>query len=153
MRSRWLYLVVVSMLVFGSVAFADHDHDRGDHDRGNDQGDHGRGHDRDDHYRRAHYSYDDHDRGQMRSYYHEHYRHLPPGLAKKDRLPPGYERRLRVHYVLDDDMRGYMRPCPPDLEERLPPPPPHCAHTIIGGHVVLVNSSTYMVLDIFHFDR
>ena len=143
MRSRyWMYLAVACLFTMGTLAFADHDHDRGDH---------GRGHDRDDdHYR---YSYDDHDRGEMRSYYHDHYRHLPPGLAKRDRLPPGLERRLRVHYVLDDDMRPYMRPCPEELEERLPPPPPHCVHTIIGGHVVLVNSSTYMVLDIFHSER
>jgi hypothetical protein len=46
-----------------------------------------------------------------------------------------------------------MRPCPRELEERLPPPPPHCAHTIIGGHIVLVNNSTHVVLDVFHLDQ
>ncbi len=142
MRSKyWMCSVFAFLFALSTLAFADHDHDRGEH---------GRGHDRDDHYR---YSYDDHDRHEMRAYYHDHYRHLPPGLAKKDRLPPGWERRLRPRYVLADDMRPYMRPCPPDLEERLPPPPPDCVHTVIGGHVVLMNSRTYMVLDIFHFDR
>ncbi len=141
MRSKlWMYVVLAFLFLLGTLAFADHDHGRDEHGQG-----HGRGHSRE-----AHNRYDDHDRQEMRSYYHDHYRHLPPGLAKKDRLPPGWERRLRVHYVLDGDMRAYMHPCPPDLEGRLPPPPPHCAHTIIGGHVVLVNSSTYMVLDIFH---
>lgn len=146
----WIYAGVLLLLSLGTLAFADHDRD---HDR-----DHGRGRKHDTHLREAHarearYAYDDHDRREMRSYYHGHYRHLPPGLAKRDRLPPGLERRLRVHYVMDDEMRGYMRPCPRELEERLPPPPPHCAHTIIGGHVVLVNNSTHVVLDIFHLDR
>jgi hypothetical protein len=145
MRSRcWMYFAVAFLFALGTLAFADHDRDRDEHDRG-------RGHGA--HYRDSHYRYDDRDRHQMRAYYNDHYRNLPPGLAKRDRLPPGLERRLRVHYVMDDEMRGYMRPCPPDLEERLPPPPPHCAHTIIGGHVVLVNSNTHVVLDIFHFDR
>jgi hypothetical protein len=26
-------------------------------------------------------------------------------------------------------------------------------HVVIGGHIVLVNRSTNMVLDIFHFER
>jgi len=26
-------------------------------------------------------------------------------------------------------------------------------HTLIGGHVVLVNRSSYVVLDIMHFER
>ncbi|HET7205972.1 MAG TPA: hypothetical protein VFI95_05265 [Terriglobales bacterium] len=139
MRSKmWLCVTVALLISVGSFAFADQDHGRG----------HGRGHDRD-----GDDFYSDHDRHEMRDYYRHNHRHLPPGLAKKDRLPPGLERRLRVHSVLDDDMRGYMRPCPEELERRLPPPPPQCEHTVIGGHVVLVNRSTYMVLDIFHFDR
>jgi hypothetical protein len=147
MRSKlFLHLAVTFALAVGTLAFADHDHGRGDHDRG-----HGRGHNP--HLRETHYSYNDHDRREMRTYYHDHYRNLPPGLAKRDRLPPGLERRLRAHYVLDSEMRGYMRPCPRELEERLPPAPPHCAHTIIGGHIVLVNSNTNVVLDIFHIDR
>ena len=86
---------------------------------------HGRGNDRD--HERQYYS--DHDRDEMRGWYREQDAHLPPGLRKK------------------------MAPCPRELEMRLPPPPPGCAHVVVGGHVVLVNRSTYMVLDIFHFER
>ena len=91
----------------------------------------------------------------MRGYYREHDRgdDLPPGLAKRDRLPPGLERQLRVRGTLPPGLRKKMRPCPDELERRLPPPPPQCAHVVIGGHVVLMNRSTYMVLDIFHFER
>jgi hypothetical protein len=41
---------------------------------------------------------------------------------------------------------------PPDLERRLPPPPPDCAHVVIGGHIVLMNRRTNVVLDIFHLE-
>lgn len=137
MRSKlFLYAALAFLLSLGNVALADHGHG------------HGKGHGRD----RYRYAYDDHDRDEMREYYRGHRHHLPPGLAKRDHLPPGLERRLRVHYVLAEDFRPYMRPCPEELEERLPPPPPHCAHTVIGGHVVLMNSSTHMVLDVFHFE-
>jgi hypothetical protein len=111
----------------------------------------GHGHDRDDDDRHE-YRYNDRDRDVMRGWYHEHHDHLPPGLAKKDRLPPGWERKLAVHQVLDYRMREYMRPCPEELEERLPPPPPECEHTVIGTHVVLVNRRTHIVLDVFHLE-
>jgi len=77
---------------------------------------------------------------------------LPPGLAKKDRLPPGLEKQLAVKGTLPPGLQKKMRPCPPELERRLPPPPPDCEHTVIGGHVVLVNRNTHVVVDIIHFD-
>ena len=79
--------------------------------------------------------------------------HLPPGLAKRDQLPPGLEKQLRLRGTLPPGLRKKMEPCPEELEHRLPPPPTGCAHVVIGGHVVLVNRSTYVVLDIFHFER
>ncbi len=115
---------------------------------------HGHGkHDRDDDDRDRHY-YSDHDRDYMRDWYHEHDRddHLPPGLAKRDRLPPGLEKQLRVRGTLPPGLRKKMVPCPEEFERRLPPPPAGCAHVVIGGHVVLLNRSTYVVLDIFHFE-
>jgi hypothetical protein len=45
-----------------------------------------------------------------------------------------------------------MRPCPEEIEHRLPPPPRGCEQVVIGGHVVLMNRSTYMVMDIIHFE-
>jgi len=119
--------------------------------------DHGRGHgkhDRDDDDDRGRVYYSDHDRDEMRHWYHEHDRddRLPPGLAKRDRLPPGLERQLRVRGTLPPGLRKKMMPCPEEIEHRLPPPPSDCAHVVIGGHVVLVNRSSYVVLDIFHFE-
>jgi Ni/Co efflux regulator RcnB len=114
---------------------------------------HGHGHDRDDDDRGRHY-YSDHDRDSARDWYHDHDRdgHLPPGLAKRDQLPPGLERQLRVRGTLPPGLRKKMRRCPEEVEHRLPPPPRGCEHVVIGGHLVLVNRSTYVVMDIIHFE-
>src|ERR1700692_1823411 len=42
--------------------------------------------------------------------------------------------------------------CPGDLERHLPPPPPDCEHVVIGGHVVLLNRRTFVVVDVFHLE-
>jgi hypothetical protein len=115
---------------------------------------HGRGHEKDE-YRededRDHY-YSKHDRDAMREWYEEHRDHLPPGLAERDHLPPGLERQLVVRGTLPPGLRKKMLPCPEELERRLPPPPPDCAHVVIGGHVVLLNRTNFQVMDIFHFE-
>ena len=141
MRSRWWMCIGTAlMLLVSGVALADeHGHGK-HHGRGDDDRDHGRNY------------YSDHDRDQMRGWYRDHANHLPPGLAKRDRLPPGLGRQLRVRGTLPPGLQKKMMPCPPELERRLPPPPPGCVHVFIGGNIVLVNRSSYMVLDIFHFD-
>jgi hypothetical protein len=45
-----------------------------------------------------------------------------------------------------------MHPCPVEVVRYLPPPPEGYMHTIIGGHIVLVNRKTFFVLDVFHFE-
>jgi hypothetical protein len=59
-------------------------HDRDDDDRAYDDHDHGHGHG----HGHGHHRYADRDRD-IRDWYRAHYDHLPPGLAKRDRLPPG----------------------------------------------------------------
>jgi len=135
-RSFWLCVVVAAAFALSGQGFGD-------------EHGHGKGHDK--HRERGYYS--DHDRDEMRRWYHDEGDHLPPGLAKRDRLPPGLERQLRVRGTLPPGLRKKLYPCPPDLERRLPPPPRDCAHFAIGGHIVLVNRSTYIVLDIFRFER
>ena len=97
--------------------------------------------------------YSDADRTEIRSWYDEHQDDLPPGLAKRDRLPPGLERQLIVRGTLPPGLRKKIRLCPEDLQRHLPPPPPDCEHVIIGGHVVLMNRKTLVVLDILHLER
>lgn len=157
MKSRkWLaFAVVMIFSLSGTAAFADRDHK--DHDNG-----HGNGHDNghwrdkrkdheDDDDRRG-YGFADHDRDEMRGWYASHYRHLPPGLAKRDRLPPGLERELVVHAVLPPALVAHIAVVPADLDRELPPPPPDCERVVVGGHIVLMNRRTKIVLDIFHFE-
>ena len=156
-------ILIVSLGLSTTMAVAQGDgHDRDRHDRDDDhraQGhdrddDHGRGHAyrHDDHGRdHDHFRYVDHDRD-IRGWYHDHYRHLPPGLAKRDRLPPGMERRLVVQGFVPVEVRGRMQPCPRELEVMLPPPPPNFVHVVIGGNLVLYNRANFQIADVFHFD-
>jgi len=148
--------VLLSLGLLTSIAAAqDHEHgydkhDRDDHhDRDYDHGHgHAYGHDRD---QWRHEEYREHDRD-LRRWYHDHYHHLPPGLAKRDRLSPGQERFLVVHGILPVSMRPHMQPCPHEVEVMLPPPPPNHAHVFIGGNLVLVNRANFQIVDVFHFD-
>jgi hypothetical protein len=90
----------------------------------------------------------------MDEWYHEHENHLPPGLAKRDSLPPGLEKQLRERGTLPPGLQKKIEPVPESLEVRLPPPPAGCGcrHVIIGGHVVLLNTKTNYVYSVFHFE-
>jgi hypothetical protein len=152
---------ILSLALSTTVSVAQNDeHGRGhekhdaddEHGHGHDHGDgrehnNGRGHEKHDHDR-----YSDHDRDAARGWYHDHYSHLPPGLAKRDRLPPGLERQLVVRGFLPMDLRRQMRPCPHELEVMFPPAPPNYAHVVIGGNLVLVNRANFQIADVFHFD-
>ena len=139
-RTGRMYAVIVTLICVASVGvFAkEHGQGRGDNEKR-------RGHRYSDHD-------SDHDRDEMRGWYRNHRDHLPPGLARRDTLPPGLERQLRVRGTLPPGLRDRIRPCPEDLARRLPPPPPDCERVIIGGHLVLLNRRTFVVLDIFHFE-
>lgn len=138
MQSRgWMCVGTALIVLVSGVALADehgHGHGKG---HGHGDGDHGRQY------------YSEHDRDEMRGWYRDQGDRLPPGLAKRDRLPPGLERQLRVRGTLPPGLRKKMMPCPVELERRLPPPPPGYGRFAIGGHIVLVNRSSYVVMDIF----
>jgi len=136
---RWMYACVAAIFALASVlVFAQ---------------EHGRGHGKKEKESKREFRYSEHDREAMRGWYRDHSGHLPPGLAKRDELPPGLERQLRVRGTLPPGLRRNIVPCPEDLVRYLPPPPPECAHVVIGGHIVLLNRRTFVVLDIFHFAR
>jgi hypothetical protein len=123
--------------------------------QGNSQGHgHGKGHDRrnddDDREDREAYRYDSHKEA-IRGWYSERENHLPPGLAKKDRLPPGLEKQLVRNGTLPPGLQKRFYLAPVELERRLPPPPPDCAHVLIGGHIVLLNRKTNLIVDVFAF--
>lgn len=98
------------------------------------------------------YAFSDHDREAIRAWYFDHQGAFPPGLAKKDRLPPGLEKQLAERGTLPPGLQKRIQPFPVELERRLPPPPPDCERVLIGGHVVLLNLRTNLVLAVLHFE-
>lgn len=147
-RREWICLMGAGFVgLAAGAAFADeHGQGRG-HDK--DENEHGRGHGHDKHGERREFRYSDHDHQEIREWCRTHRGHLPPGLAKRVDLPPGLERQLEARGTLPPGLRSRMERCPEDLERRLPPPPPDCAHFIISGHIALVNRRTFAVLDVF----
>jgi Ni/Co efflux regulator RcnB len=148
-------VAAVSLALSASMAVAQghgHDkHDRDGHERWHDR-DERHGHEAREHghgHGRGHYKDRDRD---IHGWYRAHYRQLPPGLAKRDRLPPGLERQLIVNGTLPPGLRSRMQPCPQELEVMLPPPDPGYRHVFIGGNLVLVNRVSFQVADVFHFD-
>jgi len=88
----------------------------------------------------------------LQVWYGDHKNNLPPGLAKRDRLPPGLESQLRERGTLPPGLQKKIVPLPVDLERRLPPPPSGCSRVIIGGNIVLMDTNSFYVHAVFRFD-
>ncbi|MGH9680372.1 MAG: hypothetical protein ACRD4Y_10515 [Candidatus Acidiferrales bacterium] len=148
---KWLaFLIVAAFAGSGTAALADHgDHGHGGHDNGHWR-DKRKDHDDDDD--RRGYGFADHDRDEIRGWYAQNYRHLPPGLAKRYWLPPTMENQLVIRAAFPADLESHVYPVPVALERELPPPPPDCERLVVGGHIVLRNRHTKVILDIFHFE-
>lgn len=73
---------------------------------------------------------------------------LPPGLAKRETLPPGLERQLRRNGTLPPGLQKKVAPLPLACEQRLPRLPNDIERVIYGGRVMLVNSAQ-RILDLF----
>lgn len=87
------------------------------------------------------------DRDVIVNYYREQPGGLPPGLAKRDGLPPGLDNQLRRNGTLPPGLAKKVAPLPRALEGRLPPCPPDTRRGIIGGIAVMYNSRTGLVID------
>src|SRR5258707_6746498 len=133
--TRWIVACVLgAFLLTGSLARAQghgngHGKGHGKHGDDDDQGEY----------------YKDRDREAIRGWYNEHGSNLPPGLAKRDQLPPGLEKQLVRRGTLPPGLQKKLQPCPQDLERRLPPPPPHWPDVPVCGATVLVNRRTDVV--------
>lgn len=71
---------------------------------------------------------------------------LPPGLAKRDRLPPGLQRQVKRRGKLPPGLRTH--PLPRDLQHRLPPVPENYVRVRVGTDIVLMNARTHVVVDL-----
>jgi hypothetical protein len=73
---------------------------------------------------------------------------LPPGLAKKGKLPPGLQKHLDKNGKLPPGLQKRLEPLPRDLEVRLPRLPEYWERVILQEHVVLIDRRTQRILDI-----
>jgi hypothetical protein len=71
---------------------------------------------------------------------------LPPGLAKKESLPPGLAKQLEKNGTLPPGLA--KRSLPEGLEKKLPPTSKGQERIIVGGDVVLLEKATGKILDI-----
>lgn len=136
MDRRLFFKFSFSALAAGAAPLSARDHDDHDkkhghgHHNNNDQG-HGHGLERRDRYFRQ----DDID--YLRRYY-DGPRDLPPGLRKQyyrtGQLPPGWQKRIR--------------PFPPAVIQRLPPPPPYCDRGYVDGYAVVYDRRTRVIVDV-----
>jgi hypothetical protein len=61
---------------------------------------------------------------------------LPPGLAKRESLPPGLERQLRERGKLPPGLDKKLQPLPADLARRLSPLPAGSSRGWLGDRVI-----------------
>lgn len=88
----------------------------------------------------------DHDRRLINDYYAPRYKKLPPGQAKRGRLPPGHAWQVRRNQPVPEDAR--WRYLPVELEQRLTRLPPEYVRVVVGTDVAIMNVRSRVVVDV-----
>ena len=161
MKLLHLGLVMLPLLASG-FALADPPHDRGG---GKDKHDDKHQTEyQDKHYEKGHGQSYDRDHGQSynggndvvlsfsfgdgdRGYVQDYYRHnLPPGLAKKGKVPPGHAKRMARGMGWPPGVA--YEPLPLSLQRQLRPLPRGYARFIVGEDVVVVDMDSRVIVDV-----
>ena len=71
---------------------------------------------------------------------------LPPGLAKKGKLPPGIAKQLARNGHLPPGLE--YRSLPQDLIVELPPLQPGYKYVIVDDRVMLIKAASNLILDV-----
>ncbi len=94
------------------------------------------------------YMFTDSDRAIIGDYLRLNRANLPPGLAKRDRLPPGLERQLQRNGTLPPGLQKRIEPFPQDLTRRLPPLPGGASRAFLGNRAMILDQSL-RILDMY----
>ena len=96
---------------------------------------------------RAAVVFNDSDRRYIRDYYRSGHKNkkFPPGLAKKQELPPGLRKHIEEYGQLPPGIEGRM--LPDDLERNLQRLPAGFVRLQVGGDVLLMNEKSRVVVD------
>ncbi len=89
----------------------------------------------------------DQERALIGGWFRDHRRGLPPGLAKRDRLPPGLEKQLRERGTLPPGLQKRIHPLPVELERQLRRLPAGYVRVVVGASVILMNQQTHVIYD------
>jgi hypothetical protein len=73
---------------------------------------------------------------------------LPPGLAKRESLPPGLRKQLRERGELPPGLQSRLVPVPASLGTRLPAVPTHYQRYFGGDDLIVVDTRTNRVVAI-----
>jgi hypothetical protein len=76
------------------------------------------------------------------------YDNLPPGLAKRESLPPGLQRQLQRNGTLPSGLQKRVQPLPFALEQQLPPVWGGMRRVILAGNVILLELNTARIVDL-----
>ncbi|UCH81065.1 MAG: hypothetical protein JSW20_00240 [Nitrospiraceae bacterium] len=98
-------------------------------------------------------AFGDHDRRLIHDYYKKNKKikkrkGMPPGLAKKEKLPPGLQKQLKKNGKLPPGLA--KRNLPHELEDRLSPVPQGYVRLKVGMDIVLMNEETEVIVDIIY---
>ncbi len=95
--------------------------------------------------------FSDYERHVIRDCYVDGRSGLPPGLAKRDRLPPGLERQLQRNGTLPPGLQKRVQPLPGVCTARLPRLPDNWVRVILSGRIILLDPRQRIV-DLFWLD-
>lgn len=84
----------------------------------------------------------------VRNYFRDNRSGLPPGLAKREKLPPGLERQLRKNGRLPPGLQKKVQPLPLELERQMRTLPTGWRRVVIAGNVIMMNEKTAAIYDI-----
>ena len=84
----------------------------------------------------------------VRNYFESNRAGLPPGLAKREKLPPGLQKHLERNGTLPPGLQKKVQPMPPELERRMRLLPTGYRRVVIAGNVILMNEKTAVIYDI-----
>lgn len=87
--------------------------------------------------------FSDRDQAEIRRYYRQH---LPPGLAKRDALPPGLRKQVAKRGSLPPGLRGAQ--LPDELDHRLSRLPEGYIRLRVAEDVILLDERTRIILDV-----
>ncbi len=91
------------------------------------------------------------DRRVIRTCFEENASNLPPGLAKRETLPPGLERQMERNGTLPPGLQKRVQPLPQVCESQLGRLPRDLERVVYNRRVMLINAA-YLILDAFDVD-